>query len=508
MILKFYKIMTQINTKLDHLNSDLIKTKEFFYNHLNSIEGSVHIYTHLDADGLTSGAIIGKALYREKISFQISILKQLEREEITKIAENSNNNTFLIFSDFGSGQYLELQTKLSKEIPYLILDHHLPQEVVNKTDEKIREVYLKSTPWHINPYFYDIDGSNEVSGAGICYYFAKTLNNKNIDLSSIALVGATGDIQNQGPNNTFFGLNSLILNDALVADLVEVIDDLNFSPIKPLNESIAYSSEINLPGLSGNTSKTLKFLQKLGILMENSQGNIKTLNDLTQNEKQKISSAIIEFVSLKLDIEPAEIISKLIVNRYVLKHEIIGSELHDLNDFSNLLNSCGRSNNGSLGIAIAMGDRKVAYRKAQEQLITYKRTIQEALLWIQDNKKIQFKENIQYFFGEEVIPENIIGTIASMLIFDKSGIIDKCKPIFGYAKREGEEVYKISARAHEDIVNKGVNLSEVIRQALELCHLNALGGGHPPAAGTKVPIGKISEFLDNCDLIVKRQLKN
>jgi single-stranded-DNA-specific exonuclease len=501
--------MKHNNTKLDHLNSDLIKTKEFFYNYLNSYDCSVHIYTHLDADGLTSGAIIGKALYREKISFQISILKQLEREEIIKIAESTNNNDiFLIFSDFGSGQYLELQNKLSKEIPYIILDHHLPQQVVNKTDDQIREIYLKSTPWHVNPYFYDIDGSNEVSGAGICYYFAKTLDKRNIDLSSIALVGATGDIQNQGPNNSFIGLNNLILKDAIAADLIEVIDDLNFSPIKPLNEAIAYSSEINLPGLSGNTSKTLKFLQKLGILMEDSKGNIKTLNDLTKDEKQKVSSAIIEYTSLKLDIEPAEIISKLIVNRHVLKNEVIGSELHDLNDFSNLMNSCGRNSNGSLGIAIAMGDRKVAYRKAQDQLITYKKMIQEALLWIHENNKMQFKENIQYFFGENIISENIVGTIASMLIFDKSGIINKSKPIFGCAKREGEEVFKISARAHEEIVKKGVNLSEVIRESLELCQLNALGGGHPPAAGTKVPIGKINEFLDNCDLIVKKQLKN
>jgi RecJ-like exonuclease len=500
-----------MNEKLKLLTSDLTETIKWFQDHLKKSEASVQIYTHLDADGLTSGAILGKALYREDIPFQISVLKQLEREEIIKIAEKVQDyNNVVIFSDFGSGQYLELEDKLnsnSKKTPYIILDHHFPQNISDKNDKKIKDIYKNSKPWHINPYFYEIDGSKEISGAGICYFFAKTLNKNNIDLSPTALIGATGDVQNRGPDNSFTGLNSIILEDAVKADLVEKVNDLNFSPIKPINEAIAYSSDINLPGLSGNTSKMLKFLQTLGILMEKSDGDIRTLNDFNQEEKQKVSSAIIRYVSLKLDVEPSEIINKLIINRYILKNELVGSELHDLKEFSYLLNSCGRSHNGSLGIAIAMGDRRIAYKKAREHLIEYKKSLAQALSWIHDENKIQLKEHIQFFFGEEVIPEAIIGTIASMLMFSKSDIIDKSKPIFGCVKRKEEDVYKISSRAHENIVKKGVNLSEAIREALKLSDLDALGGGHPPAAGTKVPVDKIDTFLENCNKIIKKQLQ-
>ena len=503
--------MNNKTKNLELLNSDLKKTKNWFMENLQKLESTVHIYTHLDADGLSAGAILGKALYRGKIPFQITVLKQLEREEIIKIAENSNDSKkFLFFADFGSGQYLELIEKLNNfdnKVPFIILDHHLPQNVSDKNDGKIKEIYSTSRPWHINPYFYEFDGSGEISGAGLCYLFVKTLNTKNINLSPIALVGATGDIQSQGPNNSFTGLNALILEDATKADLVEVINDLNFSPIKPLNEAIAYSTEIKLPGLSDNTSKMLKFLKSLGILMENSQGDIRTLNDLNQEEKQKVSSAIIEYMSLKLNIEPSEIIEKLIVNRYLLKNEIVGSELHDLNTFAYLLNSCGRSDNASLGIAIAMGDRRIAYNKAKDHLLNYKKSLVQALSWLKDEKKIQYKNSIQYIFGENVIPENIVGTNASMLIFSKSGIIDINKPIFGCAKRKDEEVFKISGRAHISIVKKGVNLSEAIREALELSNLEALGGGHPPAAGTKVPINKIDVFLENCDRVIEKQMR-
>ncbi len=92
-------------------------------------------------------------------------------------------------------------------------------------------------------------------------------------------------------------------------------------------------------------------------------------------------------------------------------------------------------------------------------------------------------------------------------IYNESEVIDRKKPIFGIAKREDEAVYKISGRAHESIVEKGVNLSEAIREALKLSDLDALGGGHPPAAGTKVPIDKIDDFLNNINIVINKQIK-
>ena len=485
--------------------------KDYFFNSLNQSNLVVHIYTHLDADGLSAGAIMGKALYRELIPFQVRILKQLEKEEISKIKEKlKKDEIFVILTDFGSGQYLELKNKDDNtgEIHnLLIIDHHLPQDVDNMDDPQILEVKKDSKPWHINPYFYGINGSNEVSAAGLAYLFSKTLNQKNIDLASIALVGAMGDIQNQAPNRAFFSLNTLILEDAINTNQVEVIDDLIFSPIKPLNEAIAYSNELHLPGISGNSSKSLIFLKKIGILMEKSNGMLKTLNDLDKDEKRKLSSAIIEY-ALKYQVEPDEITQNLVIKRYVLKSEIMGSELHEIHEFSNLLNSCGRSENGSLGIAIAMGDRREAYHKAQDQLKEYKKTIMNFMNWLQEGDKIKELENIQFFFGEGRIPDTMIGTIASMLVFDKGEIINKNKPIVGCAKREKEGVFKISARADKTIVEKGVNLSEAIRKALEKSNLDVLGGGHPPAAGTKVPIEKIELFLKNFDEEIKKQNRN
>ncbi len=120
---------------------------------------------------------------------------------------------------------------------------------------------------------------------------------------------------------------------------------------------------------------------------------------------------------------------------------------------------------------------------------------------------MQQKDYIQYFLGEDVIPESIIGTVSSMLIFDNSSEIDKNKPVFGCAIRLEEGVYKISGRATEKIVNKGINLSEAIREACKRSGLDVLAGGHPPAAGTIIPVKELDNFLNNCDLVIKKQLE-
>ena len=130
--------MVDLSLSLEKLNASLATIRDDFLRHLKENNSIVRIYTHLDADGLSSGAILGKSFLREEIPFQITTLRQLEKEEIVKISKNiTNNESFIIFSDFGSGQYLELQRELINKkdfSSFLILDHHLPQKISDKND--------------------------------------------------------------------------------------------------------------------------------------------------------------------------------------------------------------------------------------------------------------------------------------------------------------------------------------------------------------------------------------
>ncbi|MGV9173253.1 MAG: hypothetical protein ACOC35_11920, partial [Promethearchaeia archaeon] len=80
--------MNDLEKKVDTFKQHLEEAKDYFIQHLSkgpTSVSSVHIYTHLDADGLSAGGILGKAFFRANISFQITVLKQLEREDIIKI---------------------------------------------------------------------------------------------------------------------------------------------------------------------------------------------------------------------------------------------------------------------------------------------------------------------------------------------------------------------------------------------------------------------------------------
>ena len=49
----------------------------------------------------------------------------------------------------------------------------------------------------VNPHLFGIDGARDVSGSGVAYFAAKAVNATNMDLASIALVGALGDMQDK-----------------------------------------------------------------------------------------------------------------------------------------------------------------------------------------------------------------------------------------------------------------------------------------------------------------------
>ena len=42
-----------------------------------------------------------------------------------------------------------------------------------------------------------LDGATDVSGSGVAYFVAKAMNQKNVDLAPVALVGALGDMQDR-----------------------------------------------------------------------------------------------------------------------------------------------------------------------------------------------------------------------------------------------------------------------------------------------------------------------
>ena len=395
----------------------------------------------------------------------------------------------VILTDFGSG-YLDLLNEKIPDCKIVILDHH--QITGNPENPNFTQV---------NPHLQGIDGANDVSGSGVTYFVAKALNKENVDLAPIALVGALGDIQDKYEQHKVGGLNEQIVEDAVNANLLTVEKDLTFfgRETRPIHKALATTTSPFIPGISGEESASVAFLNSLGIKLKDGE-KWRALRDLTDEEKKKLCSALADHLLSKgLHFEVANLIGHV----YILPQEEQWTPLRDAREFSVVLNSTGRMDRPSLGIAVCMGDRGAALEEANKALEDYRKNINKYLTWVMEKpERMKELENIYVIYGENFINEKIIGTVSSILA---TSTANSEKPIIAYANIEAEGVAKFSARTTEIAVRKGVNLGDVMRVAAE--KYGGKGGGHNIAAGCQVPIDKITLFINAVNDLVNKQLK-
>jgi len=440
------------------------------------IEGPIRIISHLDADGITSAAILIKALQREKKNFAVSILKHLNKQDLEEI--NREEYETLVFCDMGSG-YLKLINEIIKNKKVFILDHH--------QIEKVRTNFF-----HVNPLFYNVDGATEISGAGVVYFFAKALNEKNKDLAYLAVIGAVGDVQE---NNGFVGLNKEILKDAL--NEIKIITGLRMfgAQTRYLHKLLEYSTDPYIPGVSGNEFGAIKFLDDIGIKWRE-DGNFKKLINLNKEEIKKLTSAIIV-----KRVNNGESEEGVLGPVYLINGEEDESPTRDAREFATLLNSCGRLNKPSLGIGVCLGSRD-SKQKALEILQKYRREIVNGLNWFYSNRD---KEDVIHGKGfviinaGENIRDTLIGTVSSIL--SNSDIFSNGTIILSIAKTINEKL-KISIRMSGR--SKKKNLKEVLDKIAKSVGESA--GGHDFAAGALIPGEKEEGFIENAKNILAKEV--
>ena len=449
-------------------------------------DGFIHVFSHLDADGITAAGIIGKMLSKLNSKFRLRITQWVDEKIIDEIV--SDKPQLVIFTDFGSN-YLELLNEKVPESKVIILDHHQFSNNV-KNDNFL----------NVNPHIFNIPGATDISGSGIAYFVAKVVDIENIDLSPIAIIGALGDMQDKNKLRNLNGLNSIIVEDALASHLIKVEKDLMFfgRETRPIHRAIASSNRPFLPGITGDEGASFKFLKNLNIPLKNNK-NWRSLRDLTFEERKTLCSALANYLldkGLHFEIE------NLIGNVYTLTKEEPHTALRDAREFAVLLNSTGRMNRPSLGLSICMGDRGSSLIEANQILEDYRKNINKYLLWVKEEpQRMKEFENIYVIYGDNFINEKIVGTISSIIV---SSLQNLEKPLLAFANVEEENAAKFSMRTTGFAIQKGVNLGEVMQKAAE--KFNGKGGGHNIAAGAQVPIDKIEEFVNLVNILVGRQI--
>ena len=448
--------------------------------------GVILVFSHLDADGVAAAGIVAKALWRLGVRFSVKVTQWVDEKILSEIA--AMRPDLVVLTDFGSG-YLSLLNEKTPDQKFVILDHHQINGAVDNPN------FVQ-----VNPHVHGIDGATDVSGAGVAYFAVKALDAKNVDLSPMAIVGALGDMQDKYEQRRLGGLNEKIVEDAVGAGMLEVEKDLTFfgRETRPIHKALVTSTSPFIPGISGDESASVALLNSLGIKLREGE-KWRVLRDLTMDEKRALCSALAEHLLSKgLHME----VSALIGTIYVLAREEPWTSLRDAREFSVVLNSTGRLDRPSLGIAVCMGDRGAALEEANRVLEDYRKEINRYLNWVMEKpERMRELENVYVVYGEDSVNEKVIGTIASILAYS---LPISQKAILAFAHVPGEGVAKFSARTTESAVQKGLNLGDVMRLASEKFSGN--GGGHNIAAGSQVPIDQVEGFIKYADELVGKQL--
>lgn len=438
----------------------------------------VHIVTHIDADGITAGAIASETLRRLGKDYSIECIKQLDEVVITKLL--SENHELVWFTDLGSG----ISTQYP-EINKIITDHHAcPPD----SDMK----------YHFNPHLFGRDGSYELSGAGATYLVSKALNTVNKDLAGLAIVGAIGDLQDRRFCE-LRGMNTEIVQDGRDAGVLHTMKDIRFfgKETRPLAKLLQYASDPLIPGVSGREDACVAFLQELQIELK--QGDAwRTWIDLEKEEKRKIISAIIQMLLSKGF--GYQVATRVLGESYILCKEKEGTELHEAKEFATLLNSTARYGQYEVGLQVCLGDRGKWLKEALNLLSGHRHNLVEGLQFAKE-EKIQKRTYLQYFHAGDGIRDTIIGIVTNMMLNTEE--VDKQLPLIGFANTENGEV-KVSARAVQSLVDRGLDLAAALTHAAK--ELHGIGGGHNIAAGATIPKGREEEFLQVLEQQIKLQL--
>jgi RecJ-like exonuclease len=439
---------------------------------------SVHVVTHIDADGLTAGAIAVTALKRLKKPYSIEFIKQVDKSTI-EILEKTQHD-LIWFMDLGSS-IADKKTRF----PKVITDHH----VCEKSSD---------TRYHCNPHLFDLDGSVIISGAGITYLVAKALNNINTDLSMLAIVGAMGDLQHRRYQR-LVGLNQKILKDGIEKGVLLEMTDIQYfgRETRPVYKMLQYATDPIIPGVTGLESNAISFLNRLSIPIQDGKLWRRWI-DLNHDERKIILSEIARLLLIKGFGHKQ--VERLIGKIYLLPKEIIGSELHDAKEYATLLNSTARYGEFEIGLKVCIGDRKKALSSARSLLQGHRHNLVEGMQFAK-TEGIHIRKYVQYFHAQKGIRDTIVGIVTNMLLNDAETRNDL--PLIGFAEKNKDEV-KASVRTTQDLVEKGIDLSKIIKKAAKI--VDGVGGGHNIAAGATIPKGREEEFLSAFEEEVKTQL--
>jgi len=412
-------------------------------------EKSVVIVSHFDTDGISSAAIMIKALKKMDKKFSVKILKRLEKDFIYQLEKDKP----VIFLDLASGMLDSIKDAAIKEV--FVIDHH---EIIQEVPENVTIV---------NPMLY---GKENISGSGLTYLFCKEINPENSAFAKLAVLGMIGDMMESHIDK----LNNGILEEG---EIKRKRGLLFYPSTRPINKVLEYNSQPYIPGITGDSIGVIELLRSASI--EPVNGKYKSIIELTDEEMKKIVTAIM----LR---NPSTKNKEIVGDIFLLK---FFNKLEDARELSAMINACSRLDEPEVALQFCM-EIPNARKKAEAIHVKYKQHLISGLDFVRKSVENADKISGKGFLiinARDSIKDTVIGTIASIL--SNSSIYEEGTMITTMAYYEDK--IKVSAR---NVGRRGRNVREVLNSIVE--EIGGDVGGHEFAAGCMISQEKEKDFIE------------
>ncbi|MDA4130256.1 MAG: DHHA1 domain-containing protein [Thaumarchaeota archaeon] len=431
---------------------------------------NILIATHHDADGICAAAILCEFVRRSKGHCQVRVVSEPNSKFLDKLG--SSKFDLVIFVDICAGLTGEISKRFGDK--WLIIDHHeIPDQ----------EMEIEGV---LNPWQFGVDGGSSISSSGLCYIIANAPSDRSLFL---ALAGALGDRQDVGPRRAITGLTAKLLEgDGKISSAIETKYDLLFwcRETRPVHESIANTTTIFIPGLTGNKDACLASLRGAGIELRVSN-RWKTSSEFGEDEKQRLLEAIVPHLS-----GTTFTVEDLVGSVYGLNSRDEYSMMRDARDLAMLVNASGRLGKPSSAISICLGDDQINASESDQIIADYRSELVKSVQMLMSTEdRINEKGDYALVVGDGVVSERMTGAV--------------CQIISAYSRFRNKVVFvrtttidgdvKISARCGKE--RTGYDLGSILSQIAT--GTSGVGGGHKTAAGARFSIAKQQEFQQAVD---------
>jgi RecJ-like exonuclease len=162
-------------------------------------------------------------------------------------------------------------------------------------------------------------------------------------------------------------------------------------------------------------------------------------------------------------------------------------------EISSIVDGNSKIGKNSIPVQYFLGDESVKDEMISNWRISRTKLIEYTYRVLKD---IYEQDSIRYFYAPE---GEMTGSISGFLSLY---LLKQNKPLIGF--NAGSENTKVSSRGTRKLVQMGLNLSVVMREAAT--QVGGSGGGHDIAAGAVIPRGKEKQFVEIANDLVKGQL--